>query len=67
MKITEEELEKSFQELYLIEKKARDYYGNLLIGGLSGKEKETIQEIHDDEVKHMEIVKEILEVIKEPS
>jgi len=64
MKITQEQLIKSFEELYLIEKKARDYYGSLLLEGLSGKEQETIQEIHDDEVRHMEIVKSIIEIIR---
>jgi len=63
MRIAHEQLTASFEELFLIEKKAHDYYQNLLDRSLSEHEEKIIQEIHDDEEKHMRIVKEILQII----
>ena len=62
---TKEQLVESFKELHAIEKKARDYYAGLLLGDVTSHEREVVQEIHDDEVRHMEIVEEILGIIKE--
>lgn len=64
MNVTKEKLISSFEELFLIEKKARDLYAGKLTENLTDYEKNVIQSIHDDEKRHMEIVQEILALIK---
>lgn len=64
MYVSKEKLISSFEELYLIEKKARDLYADKLTESLNDYEKTVIQSIHDDEVRHMEIAQEIIALIK---
>ena len=64
MSVNKEQLISSFEELHSIEKKAHDYYAKLLLEKETEHEKEVIQGIHDDEERHMEIVKEILAIIE---
>ncbi|MEI8060831.1 MAG: hypothetical protein WCG99_00880 [Candidatus Berkelbacteria bacterium] len=65
MSQSKEKLVQSFEELFSIEKKAHDYYQELLLEKETAHEKEVIQGIHDDEERHMKIVQDILEIIKE--
>ena len=60
-----EKLISAFEELLSIEKKAHDYYEKLMTEKETDHEKEVIQGIHDDEERHMKIVQDILEIIKE--
>jgi rubrerythrin len=62
MKITNQQLINAFEELYSIEKGAHDYYEKLLLEKETAHEKDVIQGIHDDEERHMKIVKEILTI-----
>lgn len=63
--MNKEELIINFQELYAIEKKAHDYYEDLLKSDLNFHEKQVIQEIHDDEERHMDVANNIINIIKE--
>ena len=54
-----------FEELFGIEKTARDYYQMLLDQKqLDNNSTKIIQSIHDDEVKHMSIAKKIIDIIE---
>jgi hypothetical protein len=59
-----EQLVTSFEELYLIEKKAHDLYEQKLTEELTQHERNIIQSIHDDEERHMQIVTDIIKIIK---
>jgi len=63
MSESREKLIASFEELYSIEKKARDYYQNILKQNISDHEKEVVLAIHADEERHMKIVQDILAII----
>lgn len=65
MNISKEKLIGSFEELYLIEKKAHDLYSKILAEEIPENERHVIQAIHDDEEHHMQIVNEIISIIKE--
>lgn len=65
MTMTKEQLVSSFEELYLIEKKAHDLYEAKLDERLSEAERKAIQGIHDDEERHMDIVRKIVNLIQE--
>lgn len=55
------ELIEIFQELFNIERTARDAYSDLLKKEeLTGKKRIVIQNIYDDEVRHMEIAEGII-------
>lgn len=62
--INNQDLIKTFDDLYRVEETAHDYYEELLRMDLSNHALEVIRTIHDDEEKHMLIVKEIIELIK---
>lgn len=66
MSMNREQLISSFEELYLIEKKAHDLYESKLEESLSDRERDAIQGIHDDEKRHMEIVQKIIKLIQGP-
>lgn len=61
---TKEQLVSSFKELYLIEKKAYDFYSEKLLESLSDYEEKVIQEIRNDEERHMEIATKIIKIIE---
>ena len=65
MSESKQKLLHAFEELYLIEKKARDLYTGQLLGDLTTHEREVIQSIHDDEERHMEIAKKIIAIVKD--
>lgn len=64
MKVDKQQLITSFQELFAIEQKARDYYSDLLKNNLPEKDRLVITGIRDDEIRHMEIVKDIINIIE---
>jgi rubrerythrin len=55
---------KQFTDLYLLEKEARDIYNGFLKELKDGAAKKIIISIHDDEVRHMQIAKEIISFIE---
>ena len=57
-------LTKSFEELYFIEKQARDIYNGFLETLKDKKEIEVISKIRNDEMRHMNIVKDLIELTK---
>jgi len=57
-------LEKQFIDLYLLEKQARDFYNTYLKTLKDKKAIKIITKIRDEEIKHMKLAKEILELIK---
>jgi len=62
-----EKLIQSFEELFAIEKKAHDYYEKILQQNISDHEEEVVLAIHNDEERHMKIVKEIIQIIESES
>lgn len=57
------ELLKYFEDLYYIEKQAKDMYDDFLREIKNKKDREEIVRIRDDEIKHMKIVEKIKEII----
>jgi rubrerythrin len=55
---------KMIENLYYIEKNARDTYNIFLKEVSDFKKIEIIKEIRDDENRHMDIAKELLKIVK---
>jgi rubrerythrin len=55
---------KMIEDLYYIEKDARDLYNIFLKKINDSKKTKIIKEIRDDENKHMKIAKELLKIVK---
>ena len=55
---------KMFQDLYLLEKQAKELYDDYLKVLKDKKEVEVIKGIRDDEIRHMEIAKELQRLAK---
>lgn len=60
-----DELIKMWQDLYGLEKQAHDTYEGLLPVLKDDHERATIDEIHHDEERHMDIASKMLELAKE--
>ena len=56
--------EKQFNGLYLLEKQARDLYNNYLKTLKDKKARKVLTKIRDDEIRHMQLAKEILKLEK---
>ena len=55
---------KQFEEILEVERNARDYY-NYLLGKIKDAEvKEVLESIRDDEMKHMELAKKAIGILK---
>jgi rubrerythrin len=65
MKISSSQLVHSFEELYEIEKTARDYYEGLLGEDIPKNDRDVITRIMHDEIRHMQVAKEIIQLIKD--
>ena len=65
MKISNNQLIHSFEELYEIEKTARDYYQGLLGEKLPDNDRDVITRIMHDEIRHMQVAKKIIQLIKD--
>jgi len=59
-----ENLDKIFNDLYLIEKQARDFYDDFLKTLKDPGERKIVKSIRDQEKEHMKIAKEILSLVK---
>lgn len=58
-----ETLIKMFEDLYALEKQAKDLYDEFLETLENKEEIKILSSIRDDEIRHMEIVKKIQELI----
>jgi rubrerythrin len=52
-----------FEDLLKIEIRARDYYNALLEEVADERVRKNIEEIRDDEIRHMELAERILQII----
>ena len=64
MKTTSKQLIAEFEDLFQIEKRARDFYGNILLQEIPDHDRKVIQGIHYDEEGHMKIVSGLIDLIK---
>jgi rubrerythrin len=55
---------KMFEDLYYLEKEAKELYEELLGSLQDDLEIKTITKIRDDEIKHMEIARQLINSIK---
>lgn len=62
---TNENLQKIFKELYLLEKQARDLYSEYLAEISNEKASKIIMEIREEEEKHMEIAQKLIDITYE--
>lgn len=53
-----------FEDLYFLEKQARDLYDSYLKEMTDENDKKIVSSIRDEEIKHMEYASEILRIIK---
>jgi rubrerythrin len=66
MEENKKNLIKYFNELYNIEKGARDLYSKFLLDLKDKDDIKKVSKIRDEEEKHMQIVEKIIKIIKSP-
>lgn len=64
MKKENKNLENILNDLYLLEKQARDLYDEYLKDLEDKKEREVVIKIRNDEIKHMDIAKQLIKIAK---
>lgn len=64
MKKNKENLIKMFDDLYLLEKQAKELYDDFLKTLKDKKEIEIVRSIRDDELRHMQIAKDLHNLAK---
>lgn len=63
MKQINNDLIKMFNDLYVLEQETRDLYNDYLRDLKDTKEIKVLTEIRDDEIRHMKLAKEIIDLL----